>query len=298
MGGRFPWSGATGGTWASYNGPMPIAYSTVACPDWTLRTVADTARALGYEGVELRSFDSHSPDFACDPTMTASSKVRALFADAGVAPVGIATSAHFDAPVFPPVIGQAFGDHEGAIRLAKRAIATAREIGSSYVRVFGYELNSKEKLNSGVARIVERLKLAVAGARNTGVKVVIENGGSFATGESLMEIVRRIDSPTLRVAYSPAAALSAGEDPIEGLELLGDRLMVVKLKDHRAGTPCPIGEGDVPCEAVVRRLGVGVWGVVEWDRAWFPELDEPRGVLEQSIRRIGEWSAQLAASYT
>ena len=281
----------------NYNGAMPIAYSTVACPDWTLRKVADTARELGYEGVELRSFDSHSPDFACDPSMTAGEKVRTMFADAGALPVGVATSVHFDAPIFPPVIGQAISDNEVAIRAAKRAIDTAREIGARYVRVFGYKLGDKEKLGSGVERIVGRLKLAVAGARNTGVYLVLENGGTFATGESIAEIIDLVGSPLLRAAYSPAAAMHVGEDPFEGIAALGDRLAVLKLKDHREGTPCPIGEGEVPCEELVRRIGGGVWGVVEWDRAWLPELDEPGPVLEDAIRKIGEWSAEFAASH-
>lgn len=279
---------------------MPIAYSTVACPDWTLRRVADTARELGYVGVELRSFDSHSPDFACDPSMTAGEKVKRIFADAGVLPAGVATSVHFDAPIFPPVIGRALCDNEKSIRAAKRAIDTAREIGAQYVRVFGYELGAKEKLKPGIERIVERLELAVAGARHTGVSVVLENGGTFATAESLIEIIDRIPSPTLRAAYSPAVAMQAGEDPLDGIAALGDRLLVVKLKDHRDGTPCPIGEGEVPCEELVRRLGHGggtIWGVVEWDRAWLPELDEPGPVLKDAIRKVAEWSAQFAVSH-
>ena len=33
---------------------MKISFSTLACPSWTITTVIERARALGYDGIELR----------------------------------------------------------------------------------------------------------------------------------------------------------------------------------------------------------------------------------------------------
>ncbi|CAN0595181.1 unnamed protein product, partial [Laminaria digitata] len=35
---------------------MKIAFSTLACPDWTLQQAADQAAEMGYLGVDMRSF--------------------------------------------------------------------------------------------------------------------------------------------------------------------------------------------------------------------------------------------------
>ncbi len=41
---------------------MKPAFSTVACPEWTLEDVAEFAGRSGYQGVELRTFGHSSTD--------------------------------------------------------------------------------------------------------------------------------------------------------------------------------------------------------------------------------------------
>src|SRR5688572_18579331 len=92
------------------------AFSTVACPEWTLARVASAAAEYGYSGVELRTFGSGSTQFACDPALTAPEKVRSLFGAAGTEIASLATSVAFDEPVRPPVLGRAIGDYERTVR--------------------------------------------------------------------------------------------------------------------------------------------------------------------------------------
>lgn len=58
---------------------MKFAFSTVACPEWTLARVASFAQDAGYQGVELPAFGSGSTQFTCDPALTDAEKIR-LFA--------------------------------------------------------------------------------------------------------------------------------------------------------------------------------------------------------------------------
>ena len=46
---------------------LKVAFSTVACPHWTLERAARAAAEYGYDGVELRTFDDGSGRMACDP---------------------------------------------------------------------------------------------------------------------------------------------------------------------------------------------------------------------------------------
>ena len=86
------------------------AFSTVACPEWTLDRAARAAAEWGYEGLELRTFGHGSTHLACDPALTSAEKVRKVLDDAGVAPFSLASGVRFDEPIRPPVIGRVLSD--------------------------------------------------------------------------------------------------------------------------------------------------------------------------------------------
>jgi len=272
---------------------MLIAFSTVATPEWTLNEVARFAQTAGADGLDLRWFDGHSP------AMTAESKVRSTLADAGVAPVCISTSASFSEPVWPPVLGEALQDHEAGVRQTRRAIELASALSAPFVRVFGFEFGHTQNRRAAVHRTAQRLALAAAGARNTGVRVLVENAGSFTTAQHLAELIDEADHPLLGAVYNIAAAHADAEPLLDGIDTLADRLAILKVKDTRAGKPCPPGEGDVPCEDACRRFAERHprgWVVFEWDRAWVPALAEPAPVITAAIDRLRSWTAPLAAT--
>jgi sugar phosphate isomerase/epimerase len=279
---------------------MKPAFSTVACPDWTLDRIIPVAGELGYMGVEMRSFGADSRaaarSLACEPCLTGAEKIRELCDEHGVEPACIATSIRYDAPVFPPVIGRVIGDFERPVRDTKAAVQLASSIGCPAVRVFGFELGHESRSN-GVRRIMQRLDLAARTARHTGVLLLIENGGSFPTSADLMELIDRLASPFVAAAYSPAVASMAGEDPREGVRTLGPLLASVKLRDMAGGKPAPLGEGeagfgDGGAEGFVRMLaerGYKGWAVYEHDRLWWPELGDPTEPLRDAAEKIYRW---------
>lgn len=276
------------------------AFSTIACPEWTLERVTRLAAETGYAGVELRTFGHGSSQIACDPALTGAEKVRRLFRDHGVEISCLATSVGFDEPIRPAVLGYALGDTEGTIRQAKAAIDLAAQIECPLVRVFGFEMPENERYQSAFQRIRDRLALAVDGARHCGVKVVLENGGSFARASDLMNLIEDVGQPLLGAAYSVPVAWSVGEDPVAGLATLGDRVLSVKLRDLDAKRRfCVPGEGQVPCERAVRELvrtGSRAWVTFEWDRLWMPSLESPERVLPEALRRMYAWAGGATSS--
>lgn len=277
---------------------MKLAFSTVACPEWTLEKVAMFAQQAGYQGVELRTFGSGSTEFACDPALTDPSKIRRIFAPTGCEVACVATSARFDDAITPPVIGHVLGGTPRGVIDTGWAVDLAARLEAPLVRVFAYQIPASESRSSGIARIVERLELAVATARNTGVRLAIENGGSFATAASLSELLDRVNHPLLGAAYSPSIAALAGENVEGGINVLGDRLFTVKLKDYSNGKPRALGEGDSNAVATVRALatsGFPGWVVFEYDRAWFKIPGDPSEVLTRSAQKYFEWAGKSAA---
>jgi sugar phosphate isomerase/epimerase len=280
------------------------AFSTVACPDWLIANAARAAGEWGYDGLELRTFGSGATEFACDPFLTDPAKTRAILREHGVEPAILATGVAFDEPIRPPVIGFAISDTERTVRAAKECVDLAAQLESPFVRVFGFELPGREKRSRAERRVAERLRLVADACRNTGVRVLVENGGSFSTADQMMELLGRVNDPLVGAEFSPAVSMCAGEDAVEGLRLLeaSGRIWAVKLKDKlENGRPCQIGDGEmrVPetVEVLAERAFSG-WVVVEWDRAWIPGLEPAQEVLPESVKRLYQWAGHSAGGMT
>lgn len=276
---------------------MKPAFSTIALPDWTLDEIAERCEPWGFQGVELRTFGYGSTQFACDPALTSPAKVRSMFDKAGVEIACLGTSLRFDDPISTPVLGRVFGDEDRFTRAAKGAIDLAARLECPFVRVFGFEAMGSEKRASAVKRIAGRLSLAVAAARNTGVRLLLENAGSFTKAAQVAELLDAVETPGLGVAYNVAVAHAAGEDPEAGMNVLNEALCVVRLSDYRAGAPCVLGEGDVPNQRAVeaaRALAFDGWLVHEFARAWVPGGVEPEFAMSASARAIYSWMGKGA----
>jgi sugar phosphate isomerase/epimerase len=270
---------------------MKPAFSTVACPNWTLDEVASQAEHLGFMGVELRTFGSASKEFACDPALTDSAKVRSMFDKVGVDIACLATSIRYDEPVADPML-HILGDNDKTTLETKSAIALASQIECPLVRVFAYEKFGSEPTSRAVRRITDRLKLAAAAARNTGVRLVLENGGSFSTAAQVAEILDAVGSPSLGAAYSVGTAWCAGEKPEHGINVLRDHLACVKLSDWKGNHPCALGRGEVSNAAAVGALGAAGytgWITFEYPKAWVHSDAVAETVLMESAKTMFAW---------
>ncbi len=250
---------------------MPkVAFSTVACPQWTLEQVASAAARHEFDGVELRTFGSGSTLFACDPALTGSTKTRRLFGEAGVKVASLATSVCFDAVIRPRIIGRMCSDTEASVREANRAIGLAAQIECPFVRVSGFEVPPNEKKSATMNLIVERLKAVADHAHRTGVRVALENGGSFRSATDIGEIVQRVNSPLIGVSWCMKTGRSVGDSPLPGS--IAASTFMLRLRD--VGETGGIGEcaNRCECEEAVGALAPGgpadAWVVYEWCRAW------------------------------
>ena len=271
---------------------MKLAFSTVACPEWTLEHVARVAESAGYLGVELRTFGSGSHQSACDPALTAPAKVIETLGKAGCEVACVATGCRFDEPVVPPVIGWAITDTLKSVREANWCVDLAGKLQAPMCRVFAFEIAPRMSRKAGIRLIADRLAQVVDAGRARQVRVVLQNGGSFATAAQISELLDAVGNPLLGVAYDPAFAVAAGEPVEHGVNVLGDRLLSVKLRDFRAGRPCTIGDGDMHVEntcRVLKSFDYRNWVVVEHDRAWFHHTPELTDVLQRSAERLYRW---------
>lgn len=271
------------------------AFSTVACPAQPLREIARLAEEWGYEGVELRTFGDDSRQFACDPALSDPAKIQRGFGERGIEILSLATSLSFDARFAgPPVIGRAIFDQDRTIREGRRAIDLASALGCPIVRVFGFRIPARETRVSALPRITDRLKQVLDQADRTGVRLAIENGGSFGKVSEIVKLLDACNSPLLGVCYSNAAAMLADEDPAEGVRALGDRIISARVRDARDGLPCLLGEGDLKARAFAEALldrDLSIPLIFEHDAAWRSDALPGESVLPAAAKTMFEWIA-------
>ena len=270
---------------------MRIAFSTSVCPDLTLSQVAALAQRLEFDGVELLTEGPRASTLACDPFLSDDEKTREMFREAGCPVMSLGTSVRFDEPISVPVIGFALSNNEQGVRECKRAVATAAQLDCGLVRAHAFQIPAGEGKRAATSRIADRIRLAVDDARGTGVRVCVQNGGSFCSGQELADLLDLVDRPAVAACYAPH--LADGEHPGDAMDALGSKLAMIRISDHEAGTPVSLGEGEAPCEEAVHAAsarGFDGVAVYEWDCVWNEKRDDLEHVLIEACERMHKWA--------
>jgi sugar phosphate isomerase/epimerase len=270
----------------------PIAFSTLACPGWSINTIISKALEFGYEGIEWRG----GPQGHVQPTMPAReiAALRKMSGDAGLAALAITTYTSF--------VSHLVEDRQSNVDELRRYADLAAEIDAAYVRAFLGELPEDTNIDSSTYKnISDCLNPASEYATSVGVKIAVEPHDNFTRSSVISPIFDQNRShPDLRVIWDIGNTYAVGEDSLEGFDVLKDRLAYVQVKDGRGQAAtwqlCSLGQGHVPlARAFELLLGYGYEGAfsVEWEYAWHPELDPPEIALPAALRTIQELLAAI-----
>lgn len=248
---------------------MKLAFSTLACPQWSFDEIVSAAVASGYEALELRGYLLEMDLTKAAPYLPENlEETRKKLANAGVGVCCIGSSG---------VVGQGNTDH------VKEHAALARELGAPYVRIFG---GKPESLSVAVAN----LRAMADAAESEGVALVLETHDDFSTGASVGKLLTEAAHPAVFSLWDLHHPLRQGESPEETLSALGPWLRHVHIKDGIAGQSYTLlGEGDVPVDSMLSQLhtyGYDGYLSVEWEKRWHPELPGPEIALPQYAREL------------
>lgn len=256
----------------------PVAFSTLACPGWSIPTVIKEAVEFGYEAIEWRG----GPEGHIQPTMSSSEKttLQKMSRDAGLTALAVTAYTSF--------VSSLAVERQSHVDELRRYADLAAEIGADYIRAFLGELPAGTGLTPSIYQnILDSLNAASEYATSVGVRIAVEPHDNFTRSAIVSPLFDRDRShPELRVIWDLGNTFAAGEEPDQGFALLGDRLAYVQVKDGiRQGSMwqlCALGQGNVPlAQAFTLLLENGYEGAfsVEWEYAWHPELDSPEVAL-------------------
>lgn len=263
---------------------IKLAFSTVACPQWPLETVARRAEEMGYDGIELRTMGQGGTSLASEPSLSDNGKVRAILNDHGIEPICLSTSFalhHRDATLAHQAIWQ-----------IRESLELASRIECPLVRIFGNEVGPGEAQNAVLMRIADRAATLVDRAGELGVQILFENAGSLNMAKQWWWLLNLVEHPMLGLCWNVANAASTGERAVVSVPMLNNRIRLAKVKDMNVGEGSgfvPLGDGSVGIDQFVKQLmGVGYTGYisVEWDRAWLQNLEPPETYLPDARTRL------------
>ena len=253
-------------------GRLPLGFSTLGCPQWSWRQILDFAQQHNFTALELRGLED-TIDITQHPELAPARlpDVKKQLADRGLTVVCLGASARMH-------------DLDAAqLDEAGRYIDLARALGTPYVRVFGDRYVAGESREATRERIAANLRKLGERAHNQGVTLLIESHGDFTDSPSLLEIVRRAESPAAALLWDAHHTYVAShEEPEDTVRQLGQWIRHTHLKDSvAAGTErryVLTGTGKVPVRRQIEALaktGYRGYYSFEWEKRWHPDIEEP-----------------------
>lgn len=264
---------------------LPLGFSTLGCPTWSLREILDFAERNGFVAIELRGLqDKIDITQHADLAPARLPRLNQQLADRGLTVVCLGASARMH-------------DLDAAqLDEAGRYIDLAYALGTPYVRVFGDRYVEGETREATRERIAANLRRVGERAHDRGVTLLIESHGDFTDSPSLLDILERANSPAVALLWDAHHTfVASGEAPEVTVRQLGRWIRHTHLKDSVAVPPgrkyVLTGSGEVPVRQQVEALAkTGYRGFYsfEWEKRWHPGIEEP----EVAIRQYAEVGSQ------
>ena len=268
---------------------LPIAFSTLGCPQWNWKTILSQAAQSGYAAIELRGMLGEMdltkvPEFTGDRLKASLRDLSAL----GLKISDLGSSARMHEP--DPA------KRTESLNEAKRFIDLAYRMKAPYVRVFPNEFVKGEERRVTLERIISGLRELGDYAKGSGVVVLVESHGDFARSADLLELMQGAGMNNVAFLWDAHHTCVVGEKPEETYRQLGRYTRHTHLKDSVPNGSerryVLTGTGEIPVKETVRALAAGGYKgyyCFEWEKRWHPEIEEPEIAFPHYARVMREY---------
>lgn len=279
--------------------PLPLAFSTLACPGWEWKKILDFATQHGFSAIELRGLEGKLdlpalPIFAADHVEQTKEEIRA--SNLQIACVSSSAQLYVEDPV----------KRAKELADARRFIDLAAALQAPYVRVFGGRAESdkspapSEETKGRVAAGLRELG-KYAGPHN--VTVILESHDHFTASATLRSVLQQADSEQVGLLWDAHHTFAtSNEDPEFTVRQLGRWIRHTHLKDSTGSGEdrkyVLTGRGNVPIQRQIQALrSIGYKGFYcfEWEKLWHPEIDPPEIAIADYARVVGQCDGNARA---
>ncbi|MBR5444648.1 MAG: sugar phosphate isomerase/epimerase [Clostridia bacterium] len=266
---------------------MKRSFSTLACMELSFAQLLETAVRHGMSGVEIRLDKDQK---ICGAGTEKAAAIREACETAGVTITDLAT-------------GVTIQNYNTALMETAKACADlAAAVGCRAIRVFA---------GAGVLRfsqippqdedgIVSFLGELCAYAAGIGVDVWLETHGPFSAAKDTRRLIDKTGADNLYALWDFIHTIEYHETPAESVQILGNRLAHVHLKDGVASEDpdstqyrhTAMGEGEMPVEQVLALLEAADYSgflSLEWELPWRPELKDCYPDTDATLDAYNRW---------
>ena len=263
---------------------MKIAFSTLGCPKWTWQRIVTEAQRMGYNGIELR-FVADQRDLLQIPEFQKSNlpNTKQQLKEANLSVCCVDTSVML------------VNQDEGMIDSGKKHIDLAADLGAPFMRVFGGHIPKERSRENALQTAVANFTALADYASGRKVRVLVETHDDFSSAASVAQLMKRVNHPNAGVLWDIHHPYRFhAETPAQAFAAIGSNVYHTHVKDSRdlgggKHRYCLLGEGDVPiaqCLNLLKTAGYDGWIVLEWEKTWHPEIEEPEVVFPHFIEKI------------
>jgi sugar phosphate isomerase/epimerase len=259
---------------------MKLSFATLGCPKWTLEQIVANAKAMGFDGVELRGVAGEH--IGPEETPAERARIRKLFESRGIQIAAIMGYSSFtmDDP----------SKLKESIRLAQCFLETARDIGCPTLRLFGGVFSKQLDEKGNLARAAEGVRRVADHAERTGVSIALETHDDWTNGERLKALITAVGSPRVGACWDVANGYF-GEPPEKTCAALRDCLVHVHFKDAamvdgKIKSKLP-GTGQLDLKklfSLITGTGYDRYLSFEWEKKWEPDLEEPEIAFPRYVK--------------
>jgi sugar phosphate isomerase/epimerase len=268
---------------------MKLSFTTLGCPQWTLRQIAENAAQMGYDGVDFRGV-LEDVDISRRPEFTSGlDETKRMFADLGVAISGIAIGARY-AVVDPAERDKQFDE-------TRRNMELAAKLGTHILRVYGGRVPEGHTVDSILPTLVENLRTIGDEAAQYDVTLALETHDDWTDSATFARLMAEADHPRVRVLWDLHHPYRTNGEPAEVTYAnLAPYTVSTHVKDSIPAAEghqyVLLGEGDVPLKQMLDMLvagGYDGYAILEWEKRWIPSLAEPEVAFPQYVQQMREW---------
>ena len=264
-----------------------LAFSTLGCPDWSLKQIVDCSVENGYKGFEIRGLAGEMDLPKCPEFNKTNLPVSLrLIKDNDIKIINLGSSAnlHFAQE----------DKRKSNLNDAKRFIDLAEQLECPFVRVFPDDLPPDQSVEQTLDLIISGLITLGEYAKGSNVSILLESHGKVVYKDMLLKIMAGANHPKVGLIWDFFNMwVVTKESPKEVFDTLGKFIKHVHVKDANLlnGKPsyCLIGQGVAPLREAMdslKRANYKGYYSFEWEKKWHPEIQDPEIAFPHFAKEI------------